>query len=140
MPQFSTEAMESLILYSWPGNVRQLGNEIRRLIATTDRGAVITSELLAPDIRTSNFDAPRRSTSSPQITLQLDQSMASAIRQLERLMVTYALSQTDGQVTKAARLLGVSRKGLYLKRQRLAAKPIHGDIPPVSGNQVAAES
>src|SRR4029453_894766 len=48
--RFSTEAMESLILYSWPGNVRQLGNEVRRLVATTEGGAVVKNEHLSSAI------------------------------------------------------------------------------------------
>jgi DNA-binding NtrC family response regulator/tetratricopeptide (TPR) repeat protein len=141
VPQFSTEAMESLILYSWPGNVRQLGNEIRRLIATAETGTVITSDLLSPEILTSNSDAPRRSTQSAQITVQLDQSMPAAIAQLEGLMVRHALNQANGQATKAARLLGLSRKGLYLKRQRLGVvEPIDDTMMPVSPSQVSAGS
>jgi two-component system response regulator HupR/HoxA len=117
--RFSTEAMEALILYSWPGNVRQLGNEIRRLIATNESGALITSDMLSPDMSIANPKHPLPSTESPRITLSLKQPMATAVTELERLMVEHALNEAKGQVTKAAQLLGLSRKGLYLKRHRL---------------------
>jgi DNA-binding NtrC family response regulator len=51
--------------------------------------------------------------------LKLDQALGDAVGTLERTMVDHALKISRGQVTEAARILGLSRKGLYLKRQRL---------------------
>jgi hydrogenase-4 transcriptional activator len=120
VPRFSTEAMEALIFYSWPGNIRQLENEIRRLVAITDEGALITTDGLSPQIRLDRWKVPDpEATESPQITLPLKQPLSEAVRTLERSMVEYALRHANGHLTKAAQILGLSRKGLYLKRQRL---------------------
>jgi hydrogenase-4 transcriptional activator len=125
VPRFSTDAMEALILYSWPGNVRQLANEIRRVTAIYEGGALITRDLLSGQISLGGQNKPSvRTTESPSIALSLQQPIAEAVRTLERSMVEYALSGTNGQLTKAAQLLGVSRKGLYLKRQRLGISDI----------------
>lgn len=51
--------------------------------------------------------------------VNLDQPLASAVEELEVAMVRYALKRADGRVEGAAPRLGVSRKGLFLKRKRL---------------------
>jgi DNA-binding NtrC family response regulator/tetratricopeptide (TPR) repeat protein len=118
-PKIDTEAMESLVLYRWPGNIRQLSNEVRRVITTAEDGAVITRNHLSQHIR---VDGCGRSSSEDDvsISLKLNQGLSDAVNTLEREMIEHALKLTHGQVTEAARSLGLSRKGLYLKRQRLA--------------------
>jgi DNA-binding NtrC family response regulator len=118
-PKFAAEAMESLVLYPWPGNIRQLSNEIRRLIATIEDGAVVTPDILSSYI--AKVKSNRRSSDRDldSITLKLDQALGDAVGTLERTMVDHALKLSRGQMTEAARILGLSRKGLYLKRQRL---------------------
>jgi DNA-binding NtrC family response regulator/tetratricopeptide (TPR) repeat protein len=119
-PRFSTDAMEMLILYSWPGNVRQLANEIRRLVAISEPGTTIGADLLSKEISGQTREPSRGiQRGDAHVSVELNQSLAAATEQLERSMVTHALNRVNGQVTKAARLLGLSRKGLYLKRQRL---------------------
>ena len=48
--RFSDEALEFLTLYHWPGNARQLANELRRLIALVEPGALVMPEHLSPEI------------------------------------------------------------------------------------------
>lgn len=118
-PKFTSESMEALVLYPWPGNVRQLSNEIRRLIAIVDDGIVITPAFLSSHI-SKVIPKPRsRNSDLPCVTLELDQGLNDAVSTLERTMVEHALMKSRGHVTEAARILGLSRKGLYLKRQRL---------------------
>ena len=52
-------------------------------------------------------------------TIRTDQSLGDAVSHLEQVMIRGALKRVDGHVGLAARALGISRKGLYLKRQRL---------------------
>ena len=47
------ETLEYLVLYAWPGNVRQLVNEISRIVAYADADAVVTPALLSPEIQAS---------------------------------------------------------------------------------------
>jgi DNA-binding NtrC family response regulator len=51
--------------------------------------------------------------------VRLDQSLDQAVDDIERAFVRRALQQTQGRMTEAARLLGISRKGLFLKRKKL---------------------
>jgi DNA-binding NtrC family response regulator len=122
--RFSQSAMELLILYSWPGNLRQLSNEVRRITALTDSSILVTPELLSREIVEYNAKGPSPAgDTSPHIRIALTQPLARAVEQLEREMLRHALDGANGQVERAARTLGLSRKGLYLKRRRLRRDP-----------------
>jgi DNA-binding NtrC family response regulator len=112
--------MEYLLLFAWPGNVRQLANEIRRAVALVDADAVIEPAHLSDEIRASRrtiaADAPPR---DDQLVVSLDAPLADALEAVERAMIARALERTQDHYEEAARRLGISRKGLFLKRQRL---------------------
>ena len=59
-----------------------------------------------------------RNSSAPRVGIRLDQPLANAIEDLERRFIEHALSSSGGRVAEAAQLLGLSRKGLFLKRRR----------------------
>jgi DNA-binding NtrC family response regulator/tetratricopeptide (TPR) repeat protein len=117
----SEEAVDCLSLFSWPGNVRQLANEIRRAVAMADFNGVILPGHLSPEIAAiaRSPDEPKPQISSSEFAIRLDQPLDAATNRLERAMLDHALRVTGGKIDAAARLLGLSRKGLYLKRQRL---------------------
>ncbi|HXW06312.1 MAG TPA: sigma-54 dependent transcriptional regulator [Vicinamibacterales bacterium] len=114
----SDEALEYLLLYSWPGNVRQLANEVRRMVALAEVDGTLTAALLSPEIQASRRTVPASTPDTPEISVALDQPLPAAVEQLELTMVRRALERTHGRVEDAARLLGISRKGLFLKRRR----------------------
>ena len=118
--RFSATAMELLILYSWPGNVRQLANEIRRLAALAESGAYVTPDQLSQQLQAQTV-RPRAATveGTPRMQVRIDQSLEQATAYLESEMIKHALRQAGGRVADAASALGISRKGLYLKRVRL---------------------
>jgi DNA-binding NtrC family response regulator len=117
--RLSEETMEYLVLYRWPGNVRQIANEMRRLAALAEPGAVLMPEHLCAEIASSRRTMPaaERTLDGNEIVVRIDQPFGAAIQHLERAMVEAALARTSS-VDEAAKLLGVSRKGLYLKRLR----------------------
>ena len=119
------DTMEYLMLYKWPGNVRQLANEMRRLAALAETSAVLMPEHLWPDITASRRTVPasERTLDPNEVVVRLDQPMAAAVRHLEQVMVQYAWKKCDGRVEDTAKMLGLSRKGLYLKRQRFGIEP-----------------
>jgi DNA-binding NtrC family response regulator len=118
--RLAEETMEYLVLYRWPGNVRQLANEMRRMAALCEAGAVLMPEHLSPEIAASRRTVPasQRTLDPTEIVVRLDQPLAAATDHLHRAMLQYALKQCHGRVEETAALLGLSRKGLYLKRQR----------------------
>jgi DNA-binding NtrC family response regulator len=116
--RFSSSAMELLILYTWPGNIRQLANEVRRLTALTESGACITPDHLSPQLQAQQTHIDG-APGVPQMQVRIDQPLEKAIANLESEMIKHALRQAGGCVSAAASTLGISRKGLYLKRLRL---------------------
>jgi transcriptional regulator with PAS, ATPase and Fis domain len=115
------ETLEYLVLYRWPGNVRQLANEIRRLVAMAEPGGIIMPAHLSNDIAESRRTLPanRSPRLFDEVVTRIDQPLSAAVEHIERAAIQRALAMTDGHLDEAARVLGLSRKGLYLKRQRL---------------------
>ena len=119
--RIADETLEYLVLYKWPGNVRQLANEIRRIVALAEPGSVVMpahlSERIAASRRTIPVEAPPRQ--STEVVTRLDQPLAAAVEHIERAAIQRAIAIAEGHLDEAAKILGLSRKGLYLKRQRL---------------------
>ena len=114
----SDETLEYLLLYSWPGNIRQLANEVRRMVALAEPDSTLTPTLLSSDIQSSRRTVPASPSGLPEIRLPLDQPLPIAVEHLEQMLVRRALERSHGRVEEAARMLGISRKGLFLKRRR----------------------
>jgi DNA-binding NtrC family response regulator len=112
------ETLEYLVLYAWPGNVRQLVNEISRVVAYAESDGTITPALLSPEIQASRKTVRVLSGDEPEIRVRLDQPLNDAVEAIERMMVVRALERAHGNYENAAKLLGISRKGLFLKRRR----------------------
>ncbi len=112
------ETLEFLVLYPWPGNVRQLVNELSRIVAMADPDSTVTPALLSPEIQASRRTVRVLPGDEPEIRVRLDQPLNDAVDAIERVMVTRALQRAHGNYENAAKLLGISRKGLFLKRRR----------------------
>ena len=115
----SDEALEYLLLFSWPGNVRQLANEVRRVVAMIEPDTTITPAMLSAEIQASRRTIPAPTAAQEELRLPLDQPLPAAVQLLEQVMVRRALDRSHGRVEEASRILGISRKGLFLKRRRL---------------------
>jgi DNA-binding NtrC family response regulator/tetratricopeptide (TPR) repeat protein len=117
--RLAEETMEYLVLYRWPGNVRQIANEMRRLAALAEHGAVLMPEHLSADIAASRRTVPaaERTLDACEIVVRIDQPLIAATQHVEQTMIKAAIEKTNS-VDEAAKLLGLSRKGLYLKRLR----------------------
>ena len=120
----SDEALEYLLLFSWPGNIRQLANEVRRIVAMVEPDTTITPAMLSPDIQASRRTIPAPTTAQEELRLALDQPLPAAVQLLEQVMVRRALDRSHGRVEEASRILGISRKGLFLKRRRLGFRNV----------------
>ena len=99
---FDSGAAEMLASHSWPGNLRELNNVVKRAVLLTRGSQITTAELTLAmgQIRTDNV-------------LQLHDE------DTERQRIITALQQTNGNKAKAARLLGVDRKTIYNKIEKL---------------------
>jgi transcriptional regulator with GAF, ATPase, and Fis domain len=101
-------ALQKLVGYRWPGNIRELENEILRAAALG--GEVITVADLSPQVAAGD---PEAAWESPD-----DLGLKKRVERLERTLLREALARADGNQTRAARLLGLSRFGLQKKLRR----------------------
>jgi DNA-binding NtrC family response regulator len=114
--RLSPETLELFDSFAWPGNVRQLRNEVQRAVAMAVPGGVITPDLLSPmfaALTERHGDGVQRPSFNRRTNL------AAAVELLEREMIEGALARADGNISETARFLGLTRRGLYLKMQRL---------------------
>ena len=120
--QITPQAVDLLMVSDWPGNVRQLCNEIQRTVARAEDGAVITPEQLSPELkRTSSPTTPSAASIAAMPSssnLQSTGTLAEALAEVERRMIADALRRHGGNISRAARELGLTRRGLYLKLER----------------------
>ena len=112
LKQFKAAAIASLMTYGWPGNARQLENEVKRLVASV-RSTAIDVEQLVLESRSSHATAGPAAEPSP------GQTLSQAIDALERKMIQQTLDGCNGNKAKAAQILGLSRQGLIKKLRRL---------------------
>jgi transcriptional regulator with GAF, ATPase, and Fis domain len=121
--QITPQAVDLLMVADWPGNVRQLCNEIQRVVARSEDGAVITPEQLSPELRRMSAPVTPPSSVAPfggaSVTVPLQNvTLADALAEVERRMIAEALRKHNGNISRAARELGLTRRGLYLKLDR----------------------
>ena len=113
------DTLELLAQYWWPGNIRQLRNEIQRLVALSRAGQGIGPENLSPEITSAAIHQQTTGHGSGAAARLPVTSLASAVDDLEREIIEAALHQSGGNISEAARALGLTRRGLYLKLRRL---------------------
>ncbi|HEV3470633.1 MAG TPA: sigma 54-interacting transcriptional regulator [Pyrinomonadaceae bacterium] len=122
------QTLDLLMVCDWPGNVRQLTNEIQRVVARAEDGTVITPDHISPELR--RVAAPAAASVTPigapshhaaaaaSEALAQGLTLADATAELERRMIAEALRKHNGNISRAARELGLTRRGLYLKLGR----------------------
>jgi Nif-specific regulatory protein len=101
------EAIDQLSAYAWPGNIRELENEVQRLVIQCDPEGFITPDLLAPSVRKVEGllgrVAPKKGT------------LKDMMEEIERWLLAEALREHGGNKTKTAETLGITREGLHKK-------------------------
>lgn len=111
---FSTEALNYLTGYEWPGNIRQLQNVVERCLVLVP-GDVIAVDSLPPEIR--DEDAQFKSAVD-LLPVQLD--LADTLEKIEAALIRRALVRADLVQVKAAEYLGISKSLLQYKLKKYA--------------------
>jgi two-component system, NtrC family, response regulator HupR/HoxA len=102
--------LDCLAAYPWPGNVRELQNEIQRMLVLSD-GPILTPDLLAPHIRQAGL--------ATVLGEDAARGLRGRVDALEGQLLAETLARHGGNISRAARELGLSRLGLRNKMQRL---------------------
>ncbi len=106
--QISPRTMEVLLNYRWPGNIRELENAVERACVTS-RDGVLQVENLPPEVLTP---------SSPRTPFHIDldrplpEVLRDAVNGIERQYISKALKKTRGNVSRCARICGMSRRSI----------------------------
>ncbi|HEX7793724.1 MAG TPA: sigma 54-interacting transcriptional regulator [Vicinamibacterales bacterium] len=114
--QLSSQVLDAFAQYWWPGNVRQLKNEIQRAVALSPTGGTIEPGHLSPEVIATRLAGPGY---APARKIVQPANLAAAIEEVERELIQATLDRTSGNISEAARTLGLTRRGLYLKLRRL---------------------
>jgi transcriptional regulator with GAF, ATPase, and Fis domain len=103
----SQQTLDALAAYDWPGNIRELENEVQRLVLVVDAGQIVTMEHLSSHIRKVEKlieeVAPEGGT------------LRARMEEVEKWILLNALKENGGNKSMTARALGISREGLHKK-------------------------
>ena len=108
---FVPETLELLASYDFPGNVRELENEIQRVVIQAEPGAFLTPELLSPRVRQIEGIIVQAGTAKGSLRTMVDQ--------VEKHILIEALREHGNNKTSAAKSLGITREGLHKKLKQL---------------------
>jgi Nif-specific regulatory protein len=111
---FSQDALKILATYNWPGNIRELENEVKRALVLAN-GKEIEVKDLSDNIREERLEVAQGSSESVGGDKQL---LKDRVTTLEIQMIREAMSQTEGDRRRAAKMLGLSHQGLINKLKR----------------------
>jgi len=127
---FTPQTIDLLMVCNWEGNVRQLCNELQRVIARAVDNETITPSYLSPELRRSSkplssfrdgdstpialYDQPIM----PFANLSEGQTLEQAVSEVEMQMIRSSLTRHNWNISRVAEELGLTRKGLYMKLTR----------------------
>jgi DNA-binding NtrC family response regulator len=110
-PEFSPEAMQLLLSYNWPGNVRQLENAVERACVTARDGVILPGHL-PPDVARGVGGSGRPSPFNVDLARPLPDQLAELTATFEERYLRKALRKTRGHVGKCAKISGLSRRSI----------------------------
>jgi DNA-binding NtrC family response regulator/tetratricopeptide (TPR) repeat protein len=128
---FTPQTIDLLMVCNWEGNVRQLCNEIQRIIARAVDNEVVTPDHLSPELKRSAkpltpFDtdsnvrpiASYDGVFSPFTNISEGGTLEDAVSELEMQLIRASLARHNWNISRVAAELGLTRRGLYLKLSR----------------------
>lgn len=108
---FAKRAMEKIFDYPWPGNIRELENEVERLIVLSGDDPRVPAELLSQRIRDFGENSKVQG-------VRVAGKLKDALEELEKTMIREGLRRTNWNKSRLAKELGISRAGLIMKVEK----------------------
>ncbi len=125
---FSHRAREALMAYSWPGNIRELENEVERAVALAYTDTIHVEDL-SGEVRNALSAPP------PPAEAGFVRAEVGRLKELEREAIEACLAECGGNRTRAARMLGISRESLRRKlKPQSSEADAAGSAPEADGD------
>jgi transcriptional regulator with PAS, ATPase and Fis domain len=120
--EISSVALQMIMTYAWPGNIRELKNVIESAAVIAENGFIEPVQL--PGSITGAFNTDSKAVSLP-VNLPLDER----INEIEKSMIIEALRKTGGVQVRATELLGINQRSLWhrIKKHKIDVKSIKGN-------------
>ncbi|MCX4188398.1 sigma-54-dependent transcriptional regulator [Methylophaga sp. OBS4] len=106
-PIFSQAAVDMLHDYNWPGNIRELQHVLERAVMLSQRGVIDASQLMLQSLVTEGSE-----------TNELEKLTHMTLEQVEKFLIENALDRTAGNVSRAARELGLTRMAMRYRMEK----------------------
>jgi two-component system response regulator HupR/HoxA len=135
LKQLTSRAMEKIFDYHWPGNIRQLENEMERLVVLAGQETKVGPELLSQPIRDAAPGGSGGGKSS--MSFKFAGKLRDAMEELEKSMIKEGLRRTKWNKSKLAKELGISRAGLIMKVEKYGLDKRKGTRDGEGGGEVA---
>ncbi|WP_319561010.1 sigma-54 dependent transcriptional regulator [Marispirochaeta sp.] len=119
-------ALRTLESYNWPGNVRELKNVIERCVVLSS-GSIIEEKDLPPDIKKEDL-----TDFTPAGDVEFIAGNGRTLHGMEKKVLLSALDACDGNISAAARRLGVTRNTMRYRLKKYGIEP--GALPPPGGS------
>jgi DNA-binding NtrC family response regulator len=117
--QLSSEAVDALLCYPWPGNVREIENVIERVLVLSDHDPIGVDDL-PEQVRIGRVEP----SSIQQQVLRREKTLTDAVDEFEREIIQAALLHVNFNQTRAADVLGTTRRILKYRMDKLGIQPI----------------
>ncbi|MFH1196637.1 MAG: sigma-54 dependent transcriptional regulator [bacterium] len=111
--KFSNQAIEAMMCYAWQGNIRELENLVRRILVTTDKDLVSLEDL--PATFANEAKSLITCTGSEWENIPFQPALNGAVEMFEKEYLKYHLKKNNGNITKTADTIGLSRVSLHKK-------------------------
>jgi two-component system response regulator HydG len=110
---FTQEALEVMLQYSWPRNVRQLENAIERAVVLTKGEMVVPRDLPPEILKAMEVPAAREAALMDEKTISI--SLGTSLDTIERRVIEETLRHSRGDKNVASKILGISARTIYRK-------------------------
>ena len=122
----TSDAMDALLTYNWPGNVRELRTAIEHGVVMTTGPKIALRDLPMAVRQAAGVASPRGISAGKAFE---EKSSPLDLHETERRLIVQALATTNGNVTAAAKKLGISRRTLHRKINEMNATTSHNEQP-----------
>jgi two-component system response regulator PilR (NtrC family) len=118
---FENDVLKMFINYAWPGNIRELENTVERAVALSVGERITVAEVTGPitEPKTSALSADADDAAAQAVLPEAGMNMEAWLEDRERKLILQALDRTNGNLTEAAKLLGMSFRSIRYRVAKL---------------------